>query len=125
MMQISGCRFRQSLIAERLQRPILIMFKLQSPMCLHLVATDSAYTRTNSQCADAGGYDVVVSNIAGNRTSVVATLTVIAPPGIAAQPADQTIMAGQTATFTVTATNACGGPLNYQWQKAGANLSGA
>jgi len=44
-------------------------------------------------------------------------------PSIAAQPANQTVTAGQSATFFVVA----GGtpPPSYQWQKNGANISGA
>src|SRR5207302_3379559 len=88
-------------------------------------ATNSGYTRTNSQCADAGAYDVIISNIAGSRTSSVATLTVASPPGIATQPSDQSIMAGQTANLSVVATNFCGDTLSYQWQRFGTNLPGA
>src|SRR5579862_6151902 len=45
------------------------------------------------------------------------------PPEITQQPMSQTVNVGQTATFTVTATGAM--PLTYQWQKNGANISGA
>lgn len=38
-------------------------------------ATNTSYTRTNSQSADVGNYTVVVTNIAGSITSIVATLT--------------------------------------------------
>jgi hypothetical protein len=38
------------------------------------------------------------------------------------QPVNQTVMVGQTATFSVTAS---GGPLNYQWYKNGIPISGA
>jgi hypothetical protein len=44
-------------------------------------------------------------------------------PQIATQPADQTVGAGQSASFSVTASGAT--PLSYQWQKNGANISGA
>lgn len=44
------------------------------------------------------------------------------PPTITAQPASQTIAAGQTATFSVTAT---GTTLTYQWQKNGIAINGA
>lgn len=44
-------------------------------------------------------------------------------PSITSQPANQTVTAGQTATFSVTATGTA--PLSYQWQKGGANISGA
>src|SRR5260370_16615727 len=44
-------------------------------------------------------------------------------PYIIAQPVNQTVTAGQTATFSVTA--AATAPLAYQWQKNGADISGA
>jgi hypothetical protein len=44
-------------------------------------------------------------------------------PGIAAQPASQGVLVGQTATFTVSATGTA--PLAYQWQRNGAAISGA
>src|ERR1700730_17656314 len=39
------------------------------------------------------------------------------------QPANQTVMVGQTATFSVTASGT--GPLSYQWFKNGVAISGA
>jgi hypothetical protein len=44
-------------------------------------------------------------------------------PSITSQPSSLTVLAGQTATFTVSATGAS--PLSYQWQKNGADISGA
>jgi len=44
-------------------------------------------------------------------------------PSITAEPAGVTVTKGQTATFTVAAAGR--GPLNYQWQKNGAAISGA
>jgi hypothetical protein len=44
-------------------------------------------------------------------------------PAIATQPTNQTVTAGQLATFTVAATGR--GPLNYQWQKNGVAIGGA
>src|SRR6266478_2554386 len=44
-------------------------------------------------------------------------------PYITAQPVNQTVTAGQTATFSVTAAGTA--PLAYQWQKNGANIAGA
>ena len=44
------------------------------------------------------------------------------PPTITIQPLNQTVNAGQTATFTVVAT---GTSLSYQWQKNGTNIPGA
>jgi len=44
-------------------------------------------------------------------------------PAITAQPQSATVAAGQTATFTVTASGTS--PLTYQWQKNGAAITGA
>jgi len=46
-----------------------------------------------------------------------------AAPSITAQPANQTVTAGQTATFSVTAAGT--GPLSYQWQKGTTAITGA
>ena len=45
------------------------------------------------------------------------------PPSITVQPADRSVPAGQTASFTVEATGTA--PLAYQWRRNGANLGGA
>jgi hypothetical protein len=90
-------------------------------------ATVSSYTTPATAIADSGAkFDVVVSNTAGSQTSTTATLTVntaAVAPTITTQPANQTVNAGQTATFSVTATGTA--PLSYQWQKSSANISGA
>ncbi|HKW18724.1 MAG TPA: hypothetical protein VJO35_14550 [Terriglobales bacterium] len=44
-------------------------------------------------------------------------------PAIESQPADQTAVVGQTATFNVVASGTA--PLSYQWQKGSAKISGA
>ncbi len=44
-------------------------------------------------------------------------------PYITAQPTSQTVTAGQTATFSVAASGTA--PLSYQWQKNGADITGA
>jgi PKD repeat protein len=88
-------------------------------------ATNSVLLRNNVTCLRAGTYDVIVSNIAGTVISVPAVLMVVGQPGIASPPTDQIVAAGQTAQFSVTATNACGGGLTYQWQFFGTNLVGS
>ena len=90
-------------------------------------ATSSSYTTPATTNADNGSqFTVVVSNAAGNATSNTATLTVTASavaPSITTQPANQTVTAGQTATFSVVATGTA--PLSYQWKKNGTAISGA
>jgi len=76
-------------------------------------ATNATLTLTNAQPGNAGGYSVVVTNSAGSVTSLVATLTVLGPPNITIQPANQTVVAGGTASFQVIASGS--GPLSYQW----------
>ena len=85
-------------------------------------ATDSAYTLTNAQCADAGSFELVVAMLAGSQTSSVASLTVVAPPVMLSGRADQTVSLGQEVTFAVTATNDCGNQLTYQWRFNGTEI---
>jgi hypothetical protein len=61
--------------------------------------------------------------VAGSTTSRVAVLTVRVPPSITAQPQSQTVNAGTNVSFTAAASGTA--PLLYQWQKNGANISGA
>jgi Abnormal spindle-like microcephaly-assoc'd, ASPM-SPD-2-Hydin/Immunoglobulin domain/Immunoglobulin I-set domain len=89
-------------------------------------ATSASYTTPAETTSDSGAlFSVVVSNSVGNVTSNSATLTVNPDPApaITSQPASQTITAGQTATFSVTASGTA--PLSYQWQKNGVAISGA
>ncbi len=87
-------------------------------------ATSSSYTTPAETASDNGAqFSVVVSNSAGTVTSNAAILTVNSPPAVTAQPVNQTVAVGQTATFSVTATGTA--PLSYQWRKNGANISGA
>lgn len=85
-------------------------------------ATASTYSINNVANADAGNYDVVVSNGCGfSTTSSTATLTV-GNTAITTQPVAQAVCAGASASFTVAAT---GSSLTYQWRKGGVNISGA
>jgi PBP1b-binding outer membrane lipoprotein LpoB len=90
-------------------------------------ATAASYTTPATTSADSGAkFDVVISNSAGNITSSQATLTVSSvpvAPTISTQPANQTVTAGQTATFSVVASGTA--PLTYQWQKNGAAITSA
>ena len=87
-------------------------------------ATSSSYTTPATASTDNGAlFAVVVSNSVGKVTSNSATLTVNSAPAITSQPVSKTVIAGQTATFAVTATG--GTPLSYQWWKNGTAISGA
>lgn len=90
-------------------------------------ATSASYTTPATTTADSGAtFRVMVNNSAGNVTSNTATLIVNASavgPTITTQPANQTVTAGQTASFSVVAAGSA--PLSYQWQKNSANISGA
>ena len=90
-------------------------------------ATGASYTTPATATSDSGStFDVVVSNTAGTATSAAATLTVSptpVAPTVTTPPANQTVTAGQTATFTVVAAGTA--PLSYQWQKNSAAIGGA
>jgi hypothetical protein len=73
---------------------------------------------------DVGNYTVLVSNAFGVTTSSIASVTVTGtPPTIISQPQNQSILSGQTATFSVAANGYL--PFNYQWQFNQSNLPGA
>jgi len=86
-------------------------------------ATNASLTIAELHRQDAGDYSVLVGNPAGAVASAVATLNVLIPPSITAQPQSQVVSTNTTVTFTVTATGA--GLLHYQWQFNGVNLPGA
>jgi len=90
-------------------------------------ANSANYTTPPTTLADSGStFDVAISDPAGSITSSSVTLTVNAAgagPSITTEPSNQTVTAGQTATFAVVASGAA--PLTYQWQKNGTNISGA
>ncbi|MEP6948534.1 MAG: immunoglobulin domain-containing protein [Ginsengibacter sp.] len=82
-------------------------------------ATSSAYTISNVSAADAGGYEVAVSNTGGTITSSIAYLNTVI--SLQPSPSSQTVATGNTITLSITATNATG----YQWLRNGTNISGA
>ena len=80
-------------------------------------------TIANVSDADVDAYTVTISNLAGNVTSMQATLTVIDPPFITSVPVSVTTNIGSMVTFAVTATGTA--PLHYQWQQNNLNILGA
>ncbi len=85
-------------------------------------ATKSALTLTNIFAAEAGEYTIIVSNMAGS-TNASAALTIALPPSFDPPPANLTVLVGQNASFSITASGTA--PLAYQWEFNGTNLDGA
>jgi hypothetical protein len=86
-------------------------------------ATNDTLTLTNVQLNQAGTYAVVVSNQFNSVLSSNATLTVLTPAAITAQPTNQALYVGANASFNVTAI---GSPLlSYQWKFNGTNIASA
>jgi predicted secreted protein len=90
-------------------------------------ATAASHTTPVTTSADSGTrYRVIVSGDANSVTSSTVSLIVAAgavAPSISVHPAGQTISAGQSASFSVTAG---GTALGYQWQQSvdgGANFT--
>ncbi|MBS1807706.1 MAG: hypothetical protein JST84_05905 [Acidobacteria bacterium] len=85
-------------------------------------ATGNSYTIPSATANDVGSYDVVVSSGGKSITSNAATLTVNPLTAITTPPANQTVCAGASATFSVAAT---GTMLGFQWRKNGSAIPGA
>lgn len=86
-------------------------------------ATTSTLSFTSAQGSDAAAYSVVISNMAGQKTSGNANLTVNLPPSINTHPAGQDVSPGANLTLSVGASGAS--PLSYQWRKNGAPIANA
>lgn len=86
-------------------------------------ASASTYSFTSAASSDAGVYDEVLKDSAAHAAiSQQATLTVNQVPTITVQPAPQTVVAGKSATFSVTATSSF---LGYQWYRGNTAIAGA
>jgi uncharacterized protein (TIGR02597 family) len=86
-------------------------------------ATTFALSIANVATTDAASYSVDVSNALNVVTSTAATLTVVVPAAITADPMSQTVVAGNPASFSATATGTA--PLSYQWRRNGTPVAGA
>ena len=88
-------------------------------------ATNASLTLSGS-AADAGNYDVQVTNALGTATSAVAQVSVVSAasaPVITVQPAARSVVAGGAVSMEV---GAIGVPApSYQWRKNGAAVAGA
>jgi hypothetical protein len=110
------------------QRPDFIV-----PQSSGNLAGSPAAGLTNTQNWSA--YAVAIANEVANHTTTRAGIYGLVrggtppppppatAPRITTQPVSQTVGVGQTATFTLVASGTA--PLNYQWQKNGANIAGA
>lgn len=92
-------------------------------------ATSATLELTSAQAADAANYTVTVTNSAGSVLSNVAAVTISPPatqgvlPAFTQAPISQTVIAGATVAFNVTAS---GTPApTFQWRKDGVAISGA
>ena len=86
-------------------------------------ANDASLTLFALTAADAGSYDVEVSNLCGISFSAPAELSVTLAPSVLFDPTDSIVCEGETATFSVTAVGS--GELSYQWRKDGLDIDGA
>jgi len=88
-------------------------------------ATNATYTIASVLPGDAGTYALQVINPLSTNTTRAAVLTVSNTPIVftdPSQPADQTVIEGHSATFSVAASGSA--PLQYQWFKGSSLLQG-
>ncbi|HLY11134.1 MAG TPA: malectin domain-containing carbohydrate-binding protein, partial [Planctomycetota bacterium] len=90
-------------------------------------APNTANIQEFTAAADGGGqititYQSVVDNAKSSGLEIIASGGGSGPT-ITTQPSNQTVTAGQPATFSVTASGTA--PLSYQWQKNGTDIAGA
>src|SRR5882672_3077136 len=93
-------------------------------------ATSATLSFTTDLSQNGYQYQAVFTNSAGMATTTAATLTVNSPtpPTITTQPTNQTVNAGQTATFTAAATGSPTPTVQWQMSTGGgafSNVSGA
>lgn len=86
-------------------------------------ATASSYVISSIRESDLGSYRAIATNTQGAVSSNAATLVLAAAPVINAQPAAQTVVSGNPATFSIT-VSASPAP-DFQWKKNGVKITGA
>ncbi|MBK9065164.1 MAG: hypothetical protein IPL89_18615 [Acidobacteria bacterium] len=91
-------------------------------------ATSGGLNVTPAPAVNGNRYRAVFTNASGTRTSNAATFTVDSSPAVTAQPADQILPVGQTATFAAAASGQPTPTLQWQVSRNGGpfgNVSGA
>ena len=92
-------------------------------------ATNSTLTLTGIDSADAGSYQVVISNGSGSATSMAATFNLAYPPQIVwttpSAPSTNWINTNITLSVAMSAVGQSAYPLSYQWQFNGTNIAAA
>src|SRR5260221_196242 len=94
-------------------QPINYVWRFNGSNMASTANSTNSLTVTNVNAPNTGSYSVVLSNSFGSQTSSVATLTVLYPPSISAQPVSQAALLGSNVSFAVTAIGTP--PLSYQW----------
>ncbi len=101
-----------------------LSYQWSGPAGLIAGATNATYIINSLAANDAGNYSVLITNPYGSISSGAATLGVNNqnPPNVINDLTNQTVAAGQSASFSITAT---GDALNYQWFLNGAAIPNA
>ena len=86
-------------------------------------ATSAVYILSSVTTSDTGGYQVVVSNSAGDQISNTARVGVAKPVTVVAQPLSTQIRQGQKYRLRIKVSGT--GPIAFQWYKDGAAVDGA
>src|SRR6185437_9130054 len=86
-------------------------------------ATANALTFTANAGQAGNSYRAVFTNAYGSVTSNAVVLTVFSLPVITVQPQDQSVPAGQSATFTTAASSSPASTVQWQFSTDGTTFS--
>lgn len=112
-----------TLAAPFTAKPATVTFQWKKNGNNIATATGQTFTIASAVAGDAGNYSVAMTSGGVTTTSAEATLGINVLPSITTDPVAQTVVAGQSATFTAAAS---GFPdPTYQWRRNGLNLPGA
>ncbi|WLT32291.1 kelch repeat-containing protein [Geothrix sp. PMB-07] len=93
------------------------------PAGLNLDASTGVISGTPTTAAAQATYTVTATNGGGSATVALSITVGSGTLSITTQPASQTVLEGQTATFSVVAAGT--GTLTYQWERDGVAITGA